>query len=166
MKNHRNLGFIIPLLHYAALAVAQNHVPEQAVNLGDASFLDGVAGPGIVVQEIADGTHGNEIVDANGHKFQEQDSSIASVFVTGNPSLEKTTTFWFHIHTSLQLGGLVAKGSQLLSIPGDVSGFIDLQPAQRQVCPTHSICERTGLTRRVAGVLRCWCAQLLDTPSP
>jgi hypothetical protein len=68
MKNHRNLGFIIPLLHYAALAVAQNHVPEQAVNLGDASFLDGVAGPGIVVEEIADGTHGNEIVDANGHK--------------------------------------------------------------------------------------------------
>jgi hypothetical protein len=68
MKNHRNLGFIIPLLHYAALAVAQNHVPEQAVNLGDTSFLDGVAGPGIVVEEIADGTHGNEIVDATGHK--------------------------------------------------------------------------------------------------
>jgi hypothetical protein len=38
MKNHRNLGFIIPLLHYAALAVAQTHVPEQAVNLGDISF--------------------------------------------------------------------------------------------------------------------------------
>jgi hypothetical protein len=164
MKNHRNLGFIIPLLHYAALAVAQNHVPEQAVNLGDASFLDGVACPGIVVEEIADGTHGLSMPTVI--KFQEQDSSIASVFVTGNPSLEKTTTFWFHIHTSLQLGGLVAKGPQLLSIPGDVSGFIDLQPAQRQVCPTHSICERTGLTRRVAGVLPCWCAQLLDTPSP
>ncbi len=28
MKNHRNLGFIIPPLHYAALAVAQTHVPS------------------------------------------------------------------------------------------------------------------------------------------
>jgi hypothetical protein len=67
MKNHRNLGFIISLLHYAALAVAQTHVPEPAVNLGDTSFLDGVAGPGIVVEEIGDGTHGSAIVDSKGH---------------------------------------------------------------------------------------------------
>jgi len=38
MKNHRNFGFIIPLLHYAVLAVARTQVPEQAVNLGDISF--------------------------------------------------------------------------------------------------------------------------------
>jgi hypothetical protein len=68
MKNHRNLGFILPFLHYAALAVAQTHIPEPAVNLGDTSFLDGVAGPGIVVEEIGDSAHSSGIVDANGHK--------------------------------------------------------------------------------------------------
>ncbi|QNI33419.1 transporter [Alloacidobacterium dinghuense] len=68
MKTHRNLGFIIPFLHCAALAVAQTHVPEPPVNLGDTSFFDGVAGPGIVVEEIGDSAHSKVIVDAKGHE--------------------------------------------------------------------------------------------------
>ena len=35
--------------------------------------------PGIVVEEIADGTHGNEIVDAYGHKVPGIGQVIASV---------------------------------------------------------------------------------------
>ena len=66
MKSHRHFGFIILLLLYVASATAQTHVPEPAVNLGDTSFLDGLAGPGIVVEEIGDGAHSSEIVNANG----------------------------------------------------------------------------------------------------
>jgi hypothetical protein len=64
MKSHRSLRFIIPLLLlFAALGAAQTHVPEPAVNLGDTSFLDGIARPGIVVEEIGDGTHSSGIVE-------------------------------------------------------------------------------------------------------
>jgi hypothetical protein len=68
------------LLH-AVWAPAQAHVPEPAVNLGDTSFLDGIAGPGIVVEEIGDGEQSNELVDGNGHRVSGsgQANSISSL---------------------------------------------------------------------------------------
>jgi hypothetical protein len=50
------------------MAVAQTHVPEPPANLGDTSFFDGVAGPGIVAEEIGDDAYSSEIVDAKGHE--------------------------------------------------------------------------------------------------
>jgi len=46
--------------------VAQTHVPEPAVNLGDTSFLDGIGGPGGVIEEIGDGAHEGTVVDGAG----------------------------------------------------------------------------------------------------
>lgn len=45
---------------------AQSHVAEPAVNLGDTSFLDGVAGPGLLVEEIGDGSLSRQVADGSG----------------------------------------------------------------------------------------------------
>jgi hypothetical protein len=46
---------------------AQSHVAEPAVNLGDTSFLDGIGGPGLLVEEIGDGSHSGKVADSEGH---------------------------------------------------------------------------------------------------
>ncbi len=43
------------------------HVSEPAVNLGDTSFLDGLAGPGFVVEQIGDAAHAGRIADSTGN---------------------------------------------------------------------------------------------------
>src|SRR5580698_3653078 len=46
---------------------AQSHVAEPTVNLGDTSFLDAIGGPGLLVEEIGDGSHSGKVVDGEGH---------------------------------------------------------------------------------------------------
>lgn len=58
-------------LVFATCAVAraqapQFHPPEPGVNLGDTSFLDGVAGPGWMVEQIADLSRSTQIADSAG----------------------------------------------------------------------------------------------------
>jgi hypothetical protein len=50
----------------ATSVVAQTHVAEPSVNLGDTSFLDGIARPGVVIEEIGDGAHEGTVVDGFG----------------------------------------------------------------------------------------------------
>jgi hypothetical protein len=54
------------ILLSAASLVAQTHVAEPAVNLGDTSFLDGLGGPGVVMEVIGDGDHAGTVVDGSG----------------------------------------------------------------------------------------------------
>jgi hypothetical protein len=58
---------------------AQSHVAEPAVNLGDTSFLDGIAGPGLLVEEIGDGSRSGKVVDGSGHA------------ITGAPSVNSVS---------------------------------------------------------------------------
>ena len=46
---------------------AQSHVAEPAVNLGDTSFLDAIGGPGLLMEEIGDGSHSGKVEDGEGH---------------------------------------------------------------------------------------------------
>jgi hypothetical protein len=55
------------LLLCAANLAAQSHVPEPVVNLGDTSFLDGIAGPGWMLEEIGDGSRSGRVADAAGN---------------------------------------------------------------------------------------------------
>jgi hypothetical protein len=50
----------------SAHLMAQSHVAEPALNLGDTSFLDGLGGPGWVVEQIGDGAHDGRIVGSDG----------------------------------------------------------------------------------------------------
>jgi hypothetical protein len=71
----RQLGSVLVLLLNSVTgASAQVHPPEPPVNLGDTSFLDGVGGPGLMIEEIGDGYHSDEIADSAG-----QTTSVPSV---------------------------------------------------------------------------------------
>src|SRR5271154_2620243 len=64
LKRFQCVLFLI--LISATSLVAQTHVAEPAVNLGDTSFLDGIGGPGVVMEVIGDGAHEGKVVDGSG----------------------------------------------------------------------------------------------------
>ncbi len=64
------------------------HPSEPTVNLGDTSFLDAIGGPGVLVEEIADGDHSGHVNDGTGRTIA---GSIASNSISSNTHIAVLT---------------------------------------------------------------------------
>jgi hypothetical protein len=105
----------------AQAQIPQFHPPEPGVNLGDTSFLDGVGGPGLMMEQIADASHSTQIADSSGQ---------ATAVPANNAIIGLTHVAWFSqrqiLHAwygpeVLLLPGYVHAGNQ-----GTVAGLGDL----------------------------------------
>jgi hypothetical protein len=66
--------FLLLILISSTSLVAQTHVAEPAVNLGDTSFLDGIGGPGVVIEEIGDGANERTVIGGSGKSISGADA--------------------------------------------------------------------------------------------
>jgi hypothetical protein len=66
-RNIRGLLFLA--VSCICAAGAQTHPAEPSMNLGDSSFLDGLGGPGLLLEEIGDGSHSGKTVDGTGQSI-------------------------------------------------------------------------------------------------
>jgi len=90
---------------------AQVHPPEPAVNLGDTSFLDGIAGPGLLVEEIVDASHNTQVFNGGGDPIAGAAASYGVSGVTHIAWLSSRSLFggWYGVEV-LQAGAYVHAG--------------------------------------------------------
>jgi hypothetical protein len=106
----------------AAGAWAQIHPSEPAVNLGDTSFLDAVGGPGLVVEEIGDGTHSGKIADGSGHATAASINSVSGLTHMAWLSELRIFHAWYGVevvgvvaHVDVDTGSVAGLGSLTVS---------------------------------------------------
>lgn len=87
--------------------ITQIHPAEPGVNLGDTSFLDGVAGPGWLVEQIADGSYSTKIADSSG---------LTSAAPANNAIVGLTHIAWLSRHQLFHAW----YGTEVVAISGDV----------------------------------------------
>ncbi len=82
-----------------AFAQAPVHPAEPTVNLGDTNFLDAMGGPGVLVEEIADGDHSGRVIDGTGHVMAGSTDSNAISENTHVAALSHTRIFgaWYGV---------------------------------------------------------------------
>jgi hypothetical protein len=71
-------GLILCLLVFSLPVASGQQVSLPPVNLGDTNFLDGVAGPGLLVEETFEYYHGYRLTGPRGHKLP-GDNSLGSL---------------------------------------------------------------------------------------
>jgi hypothetical protein len=113
-------GFL--LIAVSCSAGAQAHPPEPAVNLGDTSFLDAVGGPGLLLEEIGDGSHSGKTVDGEGQKIAGAPTvnAISGLTHIAWLSNRRLLGAWYGVE-AVAVAAHVNAGSQ-----GDVSGWGNL----------------------------------------
>ena len=81
----------------------QSHVSEPAVNLGDTSFLDAPAGPGLLAEEIGDAAHDGTITDSAGNAMPGASAvnSISSLTHVAWLTPKKLLGGWFGVEVVL-----------------------------------------------------------------
>ena len=81
----------------------QSHVSEPAVNLGDTSFLDAPAGPGLLAEEIGDAAHDGKITDSAGNSMPRASAvnSISSLTHVAWLTPKKLLGGWFGVEVVL-----------------------------------------------------------------
>jgi hypothetical protein len=123
-SNYVATGVFLPLITcaLARAQVPQFHPPEPGVNLGDTSFLDGVAGPGWLAEQIGDVYHATEIADSSGRTTNAVPAINAITGLTHIAWLSNRQIFhaWYGAEV-LVLSGYVHAGNQ-----GSAAGLADL----------------------------------------
>lgn len=109
-------------LLFAPFAFAQNHVAEPTVNLGGTTFLDAVAEPGGIFEEIGQGVHDGRKADSNGKYVAGAESMNSGSGLTHVALLSHKELLggWYGVEV-VEVLAYVGAGTQ-----GSVSGFGDL----------------------------------------
>ena len=84
------LVFVYGFASIQARAQSPVHPAEPTGNLGDTSFLDAIGGPGVLLEEIADGAHSGHVMDGAGR---------ATTGSTSSNSISENTHVAFLSHT-------------------------------------------------------------------
>jgi hypothetical protein len=120
-KTTRNtFSALSAFLFLSANARAEYHPPEPPVNLGDTSFLDAIAGPGFMLEEIGDGNHSGKVVDGSGNSTAANVNSISGLTHVAWISKSHLFGAWYGVEL-VQAVAHVSAGA-----PGSASGFGDL----------------------------------------
>ncbi len=106
-----------------ALAQGLVHPAEPTVNLGDTSFLDAIGGPGVLVEEIADGDHSGRVIDGTGHVMTGSTAPSSISENTHIAALSRTRMFgaWYGVEFLQAFAHVNAGPGNKVSGSGDLT---------------------------------------------